>query len=548
MFNFLGKKTSIGIDISDHSVKALKLSRRRKVVAFGKIELQDGVVEKGIIRDKKKLALTIKKLLMNTEPKPLFKEGKNIKVNLNIPEIRTFIHVFKLPKDTSSEEVEDAVLEKVTNKMPIKEDDLYWGFIEIEKKKQIRVLYYAAFKEAVKSYIEVMKLVGLEPVVLDVESISVGRAMLPEKRNNFSSMIINIGGKNAVISVFDKHNVPKMSVDCAVTGSEITKVISAKLGIDIEAAEKLKREKGMDKDIANNEILPIVEEIMQRLVGEAKKTIDYYEDNYNSKIDVIFLAGGSARLLKIDEYLINQLKRRIFIGDPLKNVKNRKILEDKKDPISFANTIGIALRGRENPLSGINFIDQVDVEKEENKKRGKSSYYRGSKKIIMKIKESKLFVGLFLLIALGVFGFVLYGYVYKPMINPSFKNNSEDQPEIIVENYEENEKSLDQETEADKSKEEEVMENVEDSEIIDGDDTSSENDSKQIADDKYVVIRDTSTGWLNVREGPGLEYSIIEKIYPGDRYLFLGDDSEWYEISLDDEVKGWVSEEYANKE
>jgi len=63
-----------------------------------------------------------------------------------------------------------------------------------------------------------------------------------------------------------------------------------------------------------------------------------------------------------------------------------------------------------------------------------------------------------------------------------------------------------------------------------------------------VVIEDTPTGWLRVREGPGTTYDEITKVYPGETYPLLEESAGWYKIELEDGREGWVSGDYASKQ
>jgi len=59
-----------------------------------------------------------------------------------------------------------------------------------------------------------------------------------------------------------------------------------------------------------------------------------------------------------------------------------------------------------------------------------------------------------------------------------------------------------------------------------------------------VEILETSTGFLRVRRGPGIQYDEITKIYPGDVYPLLQTQAEWGEIKLSEGSTGWVFAEY----
>lgn len=64
---------------------------------------------------------------------------------------------------------------------------------------------------------------------------------------------------------------------------------------------------------------------------------------------------------------------------------------------------------------------------------------------------------------------------------------------------------------------------------------------------KMVVVKETPTGWLRVREGPSLSASEAAKIKPGERYEFLDQKSGWYKIKYNGK-EGWVSSRYVKIE
>lgn len=59
--------------------------------------------------------------------------------------------------------------------------------------------------------------------------------------------------------------------------------------------------------------------------------------------------------------------------------------------------------------------------------------------------------------------------------------------------------------------------------------------------EKTVVIGETPTGWLRVRQTPNGE--IVAKVNPGEEYRMLGEDDGWIQIQLSDGA-GWVSAEF----
>ena len=93
---------------------------------------------------------------------------------------------------------------------------------------------------------------------------------------------------------------------------------------------------------------------------------------------------------------------------------------------------------------------------------------------------------------------------------------------------------------------EEESEGMEENEDEDKDE-DEELESKETTEFK-AVIQETETGWLNVRQGPGLNYEVILKAKPGQSYLLTEEQDEWYKIELEDEEFGWVYASYISKE
>lgn len=73
-------------------------------------------------------------------------------------------------------------------------------------------------------------------------------------------------------------------------------------------------------------------------------------------------------------------------------------------------------------------------------------------------------------------------------------------------------------------------------------------DSKSIKVGGQVVILDTPTGFLRVRESPSLGSAEVARITPGGTYSLLDEKTGWYEIKLESGSTGWISSQYAQKQ
>lgn len=61
---------------------------------------------------------------------------------------------------------------------------------------------------------------------------------------------------------------------------------------------------------------------------------------------------------------------------------------------------------------------------------------------------------------------------------------------------------------------------------------------------KYVIIKETPTGWLRVRNEPSLSSSETAKIKQGEKYEFLEEKNGWYKIRFNGNKEGLIEGEF----
>ena len=69
-----------------------------------------------------------------------------------------------------------------------------------------------------------------------------------------------------------------------------------------------------------------------------------------------------------------------------------------------------------------------------------------------------------------------------------------------------------------------------------------------MATGRKATIKQTGTGWLNVRSVPGLDGEILAKAIVGDAYTVLEESTSWVKIRVSSDVEGWVSSTYITLE
>jgi len=73
-------------------------------------------------------------------------------------------------------------------------------------------------------------------------------------------------------------------------------------------------------------------------------------------------------------------------------------------------------------------------------------------------------------------------------------------------------------------------------------------ESATAASENSIVIKDTPTGWLRVREEPSIDASESARVNPGDKFDVIDEKDGWYKIKYDGKNEGWVSGEYVEKQ
>ena len=88
---------------------------------------------------------------------------------------------------------------------------------------------------------------------------------------------------------------------------------------------------------------------------------------------------------------------------------------------------------------------------------------------------------------------------------------------------------------------------------IDPTETEPEDVEPEIIDDPVVLpeitikIRETSLGFLNVREDPGTNNPKIGQVDSGTEHVAIDEQDAWYQIQLDEDTTGWIYSLYVDK-
>ncbi len=349
-----------GLDISDASIEALELKKsfgRVKLVGYARMELPAGIVRDGIVLKKKELSKAIKKLIEEARPRPI----RGREVILSLPESRVYTHVFKFPANLNAKQIAHILQFEVPNALPISLEEVYSDFSVLSREGGYQEVFFAAvLRKTVDDLKEVMKTAGLVPRVFDMESMSLARALGGVIEDG--SVIVDIGARTTIISIFDKNGI-RFTTNIEIAGNLLTETIAKNLKIKLEKAEELKKICGLipkDGRCRDGRVFLIIQSVLQSILRDIQKAIKFYEGKSKQKIKKVILCGGSAMLPNIANYFQENLSLKVLVGKP-EAAKDFSIPSGVISPL-LLNVFGLAMRGagRKPESEGINLIFGLD--------------------------------------------------------------------------------------------------------------------------------------------------------------------------------------------
>ncbi len=338
-------KDVVGIDIGTRSLKCVQLRRMGKkitVVGFGQMAVPENFIIEGIVAESEKLA----ELTKNFMQKEIKGKITAKRVYASLPESKIFTRTISLPR-TGDKKIDEAVSWEASQTIPMAMSDLYldWQLIgpSHEDPKLDEVLYAAAPKAIVNSYVQLYSLLGLEITGIETSLTAIIRAIGAKGKAKEAALIIDIGGQTTNLAIFD--NAIRVTGSTLIGGEQLTYRIAQALGVSEIDAEKIKRQKATSEIAKTKQAL---EGSVSEIAKEATSMINYYEEKSRQKIKItrVLLCGGSASLPSLSEVLGEKLAIPTEVVNSIENLVFTKNCEIPAEEIpTYINAIGLAMLG-----------------------------------------------------------------------------------------------------------------------------------------------------------------------------------------------------------
>ncbi|MBF6630019.1 MAG: pilus assembly protein PilM [Comamonas sp.] len=340
----------IGLDISASAVKLVELDQDSQGgwvlerCASEPLEMEwvvDGNIEKF-----DEVAEAIKRLLK--------KSGTKAKhVALALPHSAVITKKIILSGSLSEQELEVQVESEASQYIPFPLDEVSLDFCVIgpnaKNPGDVDVLLAATRKEKVEDRNNLAVLVGLAPLVMDVDShasrLASGRWL--ESRENPDDeplvALIKIGARNISLQVIRNDEVLYDS-EQGIGGAQLTQMIVRHYGFTTEEAELKKRINDLPSDYSD----AVVKSFVSTLSQEIARALQFFFTStpYN-KVQHILLFGGGANTEGLAQAVQAQMEINTMIINPFEGMRVSSSVHQSKlknDAPAYLTACGLAMR------------------------------------------------------------------------------------------------------------------------------------------------------------------------------------------------------------
>jgi len=365
------KPEAFGLDISDLSLKIISLKKKGKtfdLASFAEEKIKPGIIKEGEVKDEKALARVISGSLKKVKGEKL----KNKYVVAALPEEKSFLQVIQMPK-MAREELKPAVIYEAENYIPLPIESVYLDSQIVppvyNHLDHFDVLIAALPKKTVDPYVSALKLAGLKPLALEIESLAIARALIKDQTTTSPVLLIDLGATRTSFIVFSGKSL-RFTSSIPVSSRSFTEIIAKSLGVSLVKAENLKIKHGLEEKIKleikdgkserrveRGKIFEALVPPLVDLIQQIKRYLEYYRTHAShehlppngKEVEKIYLCGGGANLKGLPELLALELKIPVELGNPWVNILAVPLGEKKEllleEALSYTTALGLALRG-----------------------------------------------------------------------------------------------------------------------------------------------------------------------------------------------------------
>ncbi len=343
-----GKKNNlVGLDIGSRTLKAGEIVETKKghsLKNFGMLDISPGAIEEGSIKDPEHVADSIRQLFKTNNLRE-----RNVAISIGgYSVIVKKINVRNMPED----QLQEAIYLEAEQYIPFDVSDVNIDFQILGESEsspdQMSVLLVAAKKEMIGDYIDLVRMAGLHPCIIDVDAFALQNIFevnYDTKDENVA--LIDIGAGKTSLNIL-KDNLSIFMRDVSLGCGQIDQKIVSLVDCSFEEAEQIKRSDRTDR-ISPEDLREIVSSVIADWCVEIRRALDYFYSTYpDDQIKRIVLSGGGANIKEFRQLLAAETSSEVEIINPFNKlyVNNKRFDSSYLEQVApqAAICMGLALR------------------------------------------------------------------------------------------------------------------------------------------------------------------------------------------------------------
>jgi len=314
---FNRNKTTVGLDIGSGLIKMVVVSHGSGEPILSKVAMRavvDDAIVEGEVMDPGLVAEAVRSLFQELGIKP-----KNVVTAVGGRDVI----IKKIPMDRMKEaEARELIRWEAEQHVPFDMDNVELDFQILDPEAeglQMSVLLVAAKRELVETKVSLLKEIGIEPSVIDVDAFALHNAFEINYPDAMKGVVglVNIGHEITNVNILDE-GVPVLTRDLSVGTRRFREDLQRERGLSADEAYKLLQ--GFE---ASDILTPFLLSRGEELAVGIERAAAFLQASSRSAAGLsrLFLSGGGARIPGLAKVLAERLKMPVQLANPLERIR-----------------------------------------------------------------------------------------------------------------------------------------------------------------------------------------------------------------------------------
>lgn len=333
----------LGLDIGSRTIKFIVLKRSSRGLRLLDCGIQPMVVDFQEEDGEEKERLIAQILDTHLREKSL----KNAIITSAVSGLEVLFHHIQLPR-IANKDLNQAVTWACRKDLPFPIESSVVEYRVLANsgnrtESKLDILVVAAQEHLVSRHLGMLERAKIRPSKISTVPAALWKLSqsLPNSKRQDNYAIIEIGGKSSHI-VFVQHGQLQFAREITIASHDFTEALTSvvfsdgqEFRIDGKLAEQIKREYGFPRaaeeqghtkeGIPVKEISVMLRPVLERLVNEIHRTIEFYKEKFRAdEVAKVFLTGAGALLAHLDERLAEELKIGVEILNPFQIIATKE--------------------------------------------------------------------------------------------------------------------------------------------------------------------------------------------------------------------------------